>query len=519
MLGSEDCPGTFCDTVLSLAAVFLMRRCDDYCMCRDGRRRLMVPNTAFVSREFLVYDDGVPDAHGRGYSSIAAERSSGSSEARTHTSTQPVIREGHPTTEMPPLAAPIFPGLWQQAGAYPHQYSHHSQYSQHSQQYAAYFAAQPLQSLDQQQQLTEHHEQQQDALPQQQQESAPQQQQQQQQPLSPSGGRGPPGYMPQGFNAPGMQYVGIPVYYGLPGMAGTWGEGTAANSLQQARQRQQQQESPGMHQPVAPYQPEGVHNQPGPWNQQQHQQHQSLGQSQQQQGKDAPQQVQQHHADKDWTGGSSSSYSTGVSAHDQQQQQGSSQRIDGSAGLSTRLASASQQEQQHHVTASHAMQQQASRAASLSSVAGCGYWSYDGLQLSKPMAAVQSKTTTTRQPIRSHNTRMSAQHWHPDAANAIRPLTQAPAATAAAAAAESPLPQGTAEPTDISIGSGLANFKMLPVTGVVSAVAAATAQFPGPADAAAVAEASAQIVAAGEQAVQAVQPLMRMWQDIGLEQF
>ncbi|WIA28842.1 hypothetical protein OEZ86_011368 [Tetradesmus obliquus] len=149
-----------------------------YTVLRDGRRRLMVPNNSFISREFLVYDDVLSADAARlgGTSSAAGSRGSspwpGSSSSSTaaHDAqagqyataygassggpVEPSIREGHMTTELPPLAPPIFPGMTYVAPGY-------AQYG--PAHYAPYAAYQQLQQLQQQQQQDEEDEESADA--------------------------------------------------------------------------------------------------------------------------------------------------------------------------------------------------------------------------------------------------------------------------------------------------------------------------------------------------------------------
>jgi hypothetical protein len=291
-----------------------------FVVSRDGRRRLMVPNNSFISREFLVYDDVLTTDAARmaSSSSAAGSRSSspwpGSSSSSSATQqdaqspysttygassghVEPNIREGHMTTELPPLAPPIFPGMTLVTPGY-------AQYG--AAHYAPYAAYQQLQQLQQQQQDEEDED---SADADEESEGGQQQQQQQQgdsvqnthqtpqqqdgpqqgvvaaqlpadqQPHGSSSSKGssgsgkrsrskaakgPPGYLPQGFTAP-PPYLGIPVYWPL---LNPWG--TAPGRQQQQQQQQQQQaqqpqqvqqaeqayfefDGPGMHQPVIPH--------------------------------------------------------------------------------------------------------------------------------------------------------------------------------------------------------------------------------------------------------------------------
>jgi hypothetical protein len=318
-----------------------------FCVCRDGRRRLMVPNNSFISREFLVYDDVLtPDAARMGGSSSAAgsrssspwpgANSSSSSAAQQEElpwqagpsysapygagsrHVEPSIREGHMSTELPPLAPPIFPGMTLVPPGY-------AQYG--PAHYAPYATYQQLQELQQQQQqqLQQQSEEDEDEStdadgeqgrqqgdvsrdkapaadaqwPGQPQGAAAQASADWQQGSSSSSSkgssssgrrskskaaRGPPGYLPQGYTAP-PPYLGIPVYWPL---LNPWGTAPGRQQQQQQQvqqpqqpqQRQQQQteqqlhefDGPGMHQPVMPHYSPLPQQQMGsqdPWQQQQ----------------------------------------------------------------------------------------------------------------------------------------------------------------------------------------------------------------------------------------------------------
>jgi len=300
-------------------------------MCRrDGRRRLMVPNTAFVSREFMVYDEG-PEAlrpHGMGSSSNWWWHQKSSSSAQDHqassaaaaggvggvgaagqssstdrssrgqqqaaerqrsSSPEPSIVEGHMTTQLPPLAQPVYPGMHFVA---PHHPAYPPFPAMHYQQppLHPYHYQDPYYLQQQQQQeagaanVDSWHQHQQD---QQQQQGSDQQQQQEgqqepsSQPQSRPVAKGPPGYLPQGFAA-GPPYLGIPVgtlYYGVPGVV-PWGTGgtagvtaqppqhtapaagpsaNAGSGLADGRQQQQQPGQPWQQQqqPAQPWQQHG----------------------------------------------------------------------------------------------------------------------------------------------------------------------------------------------------------------------------------------------------------------------
>lgn len=301
-----------------------------YTVLRDGRRRLMVPNTAFVSREFMVYDEG-PEAlrpHGMGSSSNWWWHQKSSSSAQDHqassaaaaggvggvgaagqssstdrssrgqqqaaerqrsSSPEPSIVEGHMTTQLPPLAQPVYPGMHFVA---PHHPAYPPFPAMHYQQppLHPYHYQDPYYLQQQQQQeagaanVDSWHQHQQD---QQQQQGSDQQQQQEgqqepsSQPQSRPVAKGPPGYLPQGFAA-GPPYLGIPVgtlYYGVPGVV-PWGTGgtagvtaqppqhtapaagpsaNAGSGLADGRQQQQQPGQPWQQQqqPAQPWQQHG----------------------------------------------------------------------------------------------------------------------------------------------------------------------------------------------------------------------------------------------------------------------
>lgn len=464
-----------------------------------------------------MYDDGVTDGNGKGYGSNSssshlqtsstqqqsAQRSGASSSGDRPGSPEPFIREGHMTTELPPLAPPIFPGMW------PHQHAPYVQQFHHGREYtpAAYYTP-TTQVPDKPLSAADTGSQQQEPQQSRQQSDSSQQQQQQQSVFSAeSAGRGPPGYLPQGFMTPGLHYVGIPVYYGLPGM-GAWGAGDAGQQQQQPAP-QSTTDPTGMLEPIPGHPHEKMPPQPPAWKQQQHQQQQPAGK-----------QHGRHVANED-----NNHQNSSAQLPDKQRQQHASMqpRYEGDIhiiGTTTGSEDPSVAGPQAQMPGyQQNMKQQAAHAAALVSVSGYQAMSHQDLLSAHHLPAQHGDAKlhdSSRPPHHYQHYPHSRVVSHPHQAGGAD-LSE-PFMPPSAAASE-------AEAGAVVSLPGLAT---LPVTGVASAAAAAAAMLGSASsaiaegseavDAVSAASTAADIVGAGGQATQVVQPLLDIWHSLNLDQ-